>query len=290
MIARDEGDIRGMLRAVRHCVFDRWRDTAQLGVPALCYLLQNRLLFVALSRISATGHQLWSQSKTLFTALFFVRILGRSILPVQWAALLLLMVGVGLVQLGDSAAGAAGSGVAGNSLLGVGAVLASSVLSGFANIYLEKMLKRAECESEPGECEVPGAVQEPPSVWMRNVQLGIFSIPSAATLLLADRTQLSQLGLLHGFTPLVWLVVLSTAGGGLLVASAVKHADNILKTFATASSILLTCLVTSVASRSIPSVRFFQGMGLVITSLLLYNLGPAWSRRFRSKGQVQADK
>ena len=153
-----------MFRAVQRNVFVRWRDTAQLGVPALCYLLQNRLLFVALSRLSATGHQLWSQSKTLFTALFFVRILGQSILPVQWVALALLTVGVGLVQLGEisgaatsSAAAAAGGGVAASSLIGVGAVLASSVLSGFANIYLEKILKQAECETDAEGCEVHGA-------------------------------------------------------------------------------------------------------------------------------------
>jgi UDP-sugar transporter A1/2/3 len=293
LIARDEGGFRGMLRAVRQAIFERWRDTAQLGVLALCYLLQNRLLFVALSRISATGHQLWSQSKTLFTALFFVCILGRSIAPVQWAALLLLMVGVGVVQVGDlahgAAAGMSGGSVAASSLLGVGAVLASSLLSGFANIHLEKMLKRSEREAEPEGCQAPGAVRRPPSVWMRNVQLGLFSIPSAAALLLADRAQLSRLGLLHGFTPLVWLVVFSTAGGGLLVASVVKHADNILKTFAQASSILLTCLVTSVLTRSMPSVRFLQGMGLVITSLLLYNLGPNWGRRV-GRDEAQAGK
>ena len=47
-----------------------------MGVPAPCHCLQHALFFVALSRLSATSYQLWSQSKTLFTALFFVRLLG----------------------------------------------------------------------------------------------------------------------------------------------------------------------------------------------------------------------
>jgi UDP-sugar transporter A1/2/3 len=151
------------------------------------------------------------------------------------------------------------------------------------------MLKRAECESDSAGCEVPDAVREPPSVWMRNVQLGLVSIWSAAVLLLADRARHSQLGLLHGFTPLVWLVVLSMAGGGLMVASVVKHATyNILKAFATTAFILLTCLVTSVATRRVPSVRFLRGMGLVISSVLLYNLWPSWGKRLRIRKQIQA--
>ena len=52
LIAREEGGVRPMLAAVRRCLL-RVGDTAKMAVPALCYLLQNRLLFVSLSRLSA---------------------------------------------------------------------------------------------------------------------------------------------------------------------------------------------------------------------------------------------
>ena len=42
-------------------------DTMRMGVPAFCYGLQNLLFFVALSNLSATSYQLWSQTKVLFT-------------------------------------------------------------------------------------------------------------------------------------------------------------------------------------------------------------------------------
>ena len=71
-------------------------------------------------------------------------------------------------------------------------------------------------------------------------------------------------GLLAGFTPR--LVTLLTAGGGLLVAAVVKHADNVLKT-ATATAIVATCLVTAVTSGALPSAGFVQGMALVIGSM-----------------------
>ena len=115
-------------------------------VQALCYCLQNALFFVALSRLSATSYQLWSQSKTLFTALFFVTLLGQTLRRKQWLALVLLTVGVGLVQIyeaGGAAAGAMAAGAAGGLssavVVGVAAVLASSLLSGFANVYFEKV-------------------------------------------------------------------------------------------------------------------------------------------------------
>ena len=60
-------------------------------------------------------------------------------------------------------------------------------------------------------------------------------------------------------------------GGGLLVAGVVKHADNVLKTYATAVAILATCAFTAVSTGVLPSVGFMQGLLLVIGSMFLYN-------------------
>ena len=137
-------------------------------------------------------------------------------------------------------------------LLGIAAVLLSSLLSGFANVYLEKRVKRTAV-----------------SIWMRNVQLGLFCIPQSASLLLAPATKaaVASHGLFVGFDPLVWSVVALKAIGGLLVAAVVKYADNILKTFATAISILITCLLSPAGV----TARFVQGMALVVASLPMYN-------------------
>ena len=61
--------------------------------------------------------------------------------------------------------------------------------------------------------------------------------------------------------------------GGLLVAAVVKYADNVLKTYATAIAIVLTCVVTCVQSRIVPSLGFLQGMSMVIASIFLYSFG-----------------
>lgn len=77
------------------------------------------------------------------------------------------------------------------------------------------------------------------SIWIRNVQLGLFSIPQSAALCLADRAAVTSAGigaLFAGFSPAVWSVVGLKAFGGLLVAAVVKYADNILKTYVAALS------------------------------------------------------
>ena len=274
LIVRDEGGPRRMLAAVKDQVFVNWRDTLRMGVPALCYCLQNALFFVALSHLSATSYQLWSQSKTLFTAFFFVTLLGRTLSKAQWLALSLLTAGVGLVQYQEvagsmaaaaaSTTAAAGSGLLGGVgigvVIGVGAVLFSSLLSGFANVYFEKVVKKDATSV---------------SIWMRNVQLGLFSLPQAASLMAADAAVIAQHGALVGFTPLAWAVVLLKALGGLLVAAVVKYADNVLKTYATAIAIVLTCVLTCLQTRIAPSLGFLQGMAMVIASIFLYNFGGA---------------
>ena len=243
IIAFDTGGMGNMARSVWQEVFVNWRDTLSMAVPALCYSLQNLLFFVALSHMSAPAYQLWSQTKTLCTALFFVTYLKGKLRWNQWVSLALLSAGVGWVQGGDAASASA-------SLLGIGAVLASSLLSGFANVYLEKRIKRQDT-----------------TIWVRNVQLGLFGIPQSASLLLADRARISSLGLFAGFGPLVWGVVALKAAGGLLVAAVVKYADNILKTFATALAIMLTCVFTPASI----TPRFVQGVTVVLLSLPLYN-------------------
>jgi len=311
LICRDEGGVKNMVNKIQGSVFSSRRigDTMRMGVPALCYGLQNLLFFVALSNLSATSYQLWSQTKVLFTAVFFVQILGQRLRLKQWFALTLLTGGVGVVQLAqagtetakaaglaargasvtgntgaaaEAAAAAAAAQTTGSSLagasvaVGVAAVLLSSLLSGFANIYFEKVLKEAECEYEDS-CELPeegAAPNAPVSLWVRNVQLALFSIPQAVLLLLVSghsRSVIAEHGLLAGFSPIVWLVTLLTAGGGLLIAAVVKYADNVLKTYATAIAIVVTCIIGTVTTGVAPTPFFLCGMALVLLSMLMYN-------------------
>uniref|UniRef100_A0A1I7WXF8 Protein kinase domain-containing protein n=1 Tax=Heterorhabditis bacteriophora TaxID=37862 RepID=A0A1I7WXF8_HETBA len=131
-----------------------------VAVPAVLYVIQNNLLFLALSKLDAASYQVTYQLKILTTAFFSVTMLGRVLNRLKWLALILLTAGVALVQMPSS--NSSSKSVTSNSsdnLIGVLAVLTACVSSGFAGVYFEKILKTSSV-----------------SLWMRNFQLAFFSI------------------------------------------------------------------------------------------------------------------
>ena len=89
----------------------------------------------------------------------------------QWGALYFLIMGISIIQLTDQKKISPNISLEQNRLLGFGAALGGCVLSGFTSIYFEKMLKAADI-----------------SVWMRNVQLSVLSIPIGIAACLMDMT------------------------------------------------------------------------------------------------------
>ncbi|VDK41227.1 unnamed protein product [Gongylonema pulchrum] len=74
-------------------------DTLRVCVPAATYVVQNNLLYIAVSNLPATTYMVLYQLKILTAALFTVTILRRRLSLVQWLALVILFGGAALVQL-----------------------------------------------------------------------------------------------------------------------------------------------------------------------------------------------
>ena len=237
-------------------IWQRKADTLKVSVPALCYTLQNNLQFVAASHLGAELLQLLYQTKTLATAIFGVIILAKTLRCNQWCALSVLVVGVVLAQSSQSQGGAALT--KGNGAVGVMAALGVSVCSGFASVYLEKILKGDKT-----------------SIWVRNVQLCLFSIPlQLLAVYQRDWEKVQTLGWMHGFCPSTWAVVTMFAVGGLLVAVVIRFADNNLKNLAMALAIILSCLASVPLFGFQPNGVFGGGASLVIASIFLYAWQP----------------
>ncbi|KAJ1618945.1 nucleotide-sugar transporter-domain-containing protein, partial [Pavlovales sp. CCMP2436] len=241
----------GALKDLREGFSDP-KEILRLAVPAICYTMQNFLFYISLTALSASTYQVLSQTKTLATACFWVTMLGGRLVPRQWAALTILVAGVSAVQLDGVGVGV---GATGSQLVGVAAVVCSSLLSGFANVYFEKLVKTT-----------------PTSIWVRNLQLCFFGVPQAMILMLKDSGSIATTGALLGFDGAVFTAVALKALGGLVVASTVKFADSLLKSFATAVSIIVTCLISIPLYRTYPSFQFVWGVALVIASLFMYNV------------------
>ena len=235
----------------------------RMSVPAMLYAFQKNLLFAAVSNLDAAAFQVAYQGKILTTALFSYLMLGKKISRVQVGSLVLLVVGVSFAQLSqiDSSGNSKKSGKA---LLGFFAVLGACCTSGFAAIYFEWILKK-------------GSSNSPHVLWVRNFQLAIFALTAAlAGVFMKDANH--EGSYFQGFTAVVWLVVSLEAFGGLVVALVVKYADNILKTFATAISIVISTLVSAVFLNFQVRVSFVFGAVCVLVAVFIYTNGlPAWA-------------
>ena len=196
--------------------------------------------------------QVTYQMKILTTALFSVLLLSKKLTGLQWGSLVTLFMGVALVQLANKSPEK--SSQAQNQILGLAAVIFSCLSSGFAGVYFEKMLKGSDA-----------------SIWLRNVQLGMFgSLSALLGMIVKDWSTIYENGFFFGYSPLVFAVVIQQAVGGLIVAVVVKYADNILKGFSTSLSIIISCIAAMFLFGFKISLTFTLGAALVMVSIYLY--------------------
>lgn len=110
--------------------------------------------------------QVTYQLKLLTTALFSVVMLRKQLTVYQWLSLVMLFVGVGVVQIQPQKTDPSpklsplpGEVREQSVMLGLAAVLAACIMSGFAGVYFELLLKHTA-----------------PSIYLRNIQLGMIGV------------------------------------------------------------------------------------------------------------------
>ncbi|XP_057282407.1 LOW QUALITY PROTEIN: UDP-galactose translocator-like [Pezoporus wallicus] len=285
LVLQHRGSVRQALGSLQGALWGQAGDTLRLAVPSLIYTLQNNLQYVAISNLPAATFQVTYQLKILTTAVFSVLLLGTPLSRTQWLSLALLSVGVALVQAeqGTDTGDAAGNPGTPPSApdapppqsyaVGLAAVAASCLSSGFAGVYFERLLKRR------------GG-----SIWLRNVQLGAVGTALAlAAMAATDGAAVARDGFFYGYTGAVWAVVLNQAAGGLLVAVVVRYADNILKGFATALAILASTAASVPLFGFRPRAPFLAGTALVLAAVCLYGRPQhrQWQRQDEAPQQQQ---
>jgi len=257
--------LSGYLGFMKSECFRTTFDFFKMCVPAICYAVQKNLLFVAISNLDAAVFQVAYQGKILTTAMFSVIMLGKKLTKRQVFALFVLLAGVGLVQISSADTPGAAGRENENVLVGTLAVLASCVISGFAAIYFEWILKKG----------VPKDQQTSHSLWVRNFQLAIFAGSAAAVgVWTKDGKAVNENGVFQGFNLLVWVVTFLEAFGGIVVALVIKYADNILKNFATAVAIVTSVIVSAIFLGFVVTPMFVLGSCFVMAAVVIYTSDP----------------
>jgi UDP-sugar transporter A1/2/3 len=261
-----------LTKSIKTNIIDRPKDAFKILVPALLYLVQNSLLYVALSNLTAPIFQVTYQAKLVTTAIVSVMMLNRKYSPQQWICLVILSLGVAIVVLGETGGSSkAAVSDAGHQSLTVGlmAVTIACLSSALASVYFEKVIKAvgAGQNSQAGQKS-----QVPVSVWMRNIQLAFFTICTAVCQGLWQNAKSDTAQpYLHGFTGWVWALVCLQAGGGLLVAAVIKYADNVLKGLATGVSVCFATACSTILFRTPLSGQFSVGATMILTSVYFFS-------------------
>lgn len=286
-----------LVQSIQENIVNRPKDFFRILIPSLLYLVQNSLLYVAISNLTAPMFQVTYQCKLLTTAVVSVIMLQRKYSLKQWICLTALGLGVAIVVLGaqsdskkdgDSDSENKDDANVQNLFVGLMAVTVACLCSAFAGVYFEFVLKRPTNDG--------GEARAPVSMWMRNIQMAFFSICIAYINMVRDndRGVTGEMDennnpivkpFMHGFTGWVYVVVVLQAGGGLLVAAVIKYADNVLKGMATGVSVVTATFFSTFLFGTTLSMQFALGAGIILVSVYLFsNDVPAMC-----KGKVKED-
>jgi UDP-sugar transporter A1/2/3 len=264
-----KGNLKHFCRELYEEILDKPKELMKIFVPALLFTIQNNLLYFGVSQLDVVTFQAISQLKILTTALFSVLMLNKTVTLRQWLACILLGFGVSLTQVssGSKSSVSSQTGIKNpgdalwnidyKRLYGCAAVLCACITSGFSSVYFEKILKN-----------------EKASLWIRNIQMSSFSVIIAyiGMMFSSEYEMIRESGIFHGYNEIVCSVILLQAIGGLLVAVVMKYTDNIVKGFATSSSIGISWLISAFCFHYQTTVTGFSGMFLIMFAVCLYTI------------------
>lgn len=135
--------------------------------------------------------------------------------------------------------------------------------SGFASVYTEKVIK-AQRNNNVARQNYSLAYMQVQLALVSLVILGIYAV-------VMDYQVIVQNGLLHNFTTGAFVSIFNSAIGGLIVASVLKYADSVLKSYATAISVVMTGVLSMLLFGTELNSIYAMGIVNVVCAVLLYN-------------------
>lgn len=267
-----------------HQWLTRW-DVLQFATPAFIYFVNNNMIFIILYYVDSVTYQILSSLKTVATGILFRLVLKRVLSEVQIIAILLLTCGAANSQVptgvattcdemspllldGNVTYDSADSptvqepGIRSAELawIGVLAALVACLLSALGGVYSEKLLKK------DGQMH---------SIHLQNMLLYSWGILfNGFALVTRDGARVYQMGLMHGYSGVVWVMLTNNAFNGLAISAILKYADNIVRVFAHAAAMMLTLAIEVAFMGHAASVQLFISIATVGLSTLLYSRTP----------------
>jgi len=224
------------------------RSALPFAVPAVLFIAQNNIVFLAMQRLDPPVFQLWACSKLIPVGILARIVLGQRRTGVQWAALCVLALGMATTTLKVGAGEPLASRHASaQQLHGILLLLFNGCLSASSGIANEWLIKFADPRAP---------------LMFKNMQLYVFGVLVAAFAF--KPSSVPAFGLIG------WLIVVLNALAGLCVSFVLKYADNLIKGFSTSAAVLLAALASTAYFSFQPSRAFNLGALVVCVAFYLY--------------------
>jgi len=227
-------------------------ETILYSLPALIYFIQNNLVFVALKFIDPATYQVLVNLKILTTGILFRFVLGKLLSSLQWAGLVLLMVGCATSQI---ATDCKDTSLFSAPLEGIIICIILSVLSASAGIATEWIMKKSSLKNDP--------------LQRQNMHLYFFGIIFNGLGYYYEKKPAH--GFFDGYDTVTVLVVMSYSFTGLIVSVIMKYADNMVKIYAVSVSMALTMVLSIFLFPEFKATaQLLFGIIIISISVLMY--------------------
>jgi len=200
-------------------------------VPAVLYMVQNRLVFEALRYLLPPEYQLWNNLKLLTTSIVYRVVIRKQLRVLQWIALILLAVGMSLATQSQTCSRtkeaqetSTDTSSSWNMWTGIGIMMTISWCSAVAGVANEWLIKKSANVLEA-------------NVWL-------YTYGTLACCIQLGSAGWVRLLRLEGFTAATWFVVFCNAILGQSIAFLFRYADQIVKLYAVCAAMGFTTLVS----------------------------------------------
>jgi len=201
-----------------------WEEMKVFPIPAAIYLVKNLMQYVIFLYVDAPSYQILKNLNIITTGILYRVFLKKHLTPVQWSALTLLALGCTIAQTTSQS-----EQVLSAPVMGILLAVIMATLSGMAGVYTELIMKKRPQRN----------------VNVQNIYLYVWGIVfNTITIFVYDYDAVVGMGFFHGYTPIVFIMILNHALSGIAVSLVMKFADNIVKVYSTSVAMVLTTLVS----------------------------------------------
>jgi drug/metabolite transporter (DMT)-like permease len=227
----------------------RWSMGIYFAVPAFIYTVYNSLFFLNLVFFDPVSYRVLINMRILWSGILFQIFFSKKLGFKKWVALVLLMLGCVVNQLGSSWGIEA-------KFIHILAICFQAFTSSFGGVYSEWLVKK--------NLDV--------SLNVKNMYLYFFSIMFNLLFIIIFKPQMIFEGTYFvGYTNLVVFVIFFGAFCGFSTSLFLRYLNILLKEYAHSAEMLLTAVIGVYLWGTVLDAKLLMSIGLVSASIVLYN-------------------